>query len=39
MLHTIILTAIIILYLYKNIASVPNLYFILDGFEKYTQSS
>ena len=26
---------IIILILYINFASVPNLYFILDGFEKY----
>ena len=25
----------ILLYLYINFASVPNLYFILDGFEKY----
>ena len=30
---------IIILYLYINFVSVPNLYFILDRFEKYTQSS
>ena len=28
---------IIILYLYINFASAPKLYFILDGFEKYTQ--
>ena len=28
---------IIILYLYINFVSVPKLYFILDGFEKYTQ--
>ena len=29
--------AIIIIYLYINLASAPKLYFILDGFEKYTQ--
>ena len=28
---------IIILYLYINFASAPKLYFIFDGFEKYTQ--
>ena len=28
---------IIILYLYINFVGVPKLYFILDGFEKYTQ--
>ena len=28
---------IIILYLYINFVSAPKLYFILDGFEKYTQ--
>ena len=29
--------AIIILFLYINFASAPKLYFLLDGFEKYTQ--